>query len=91
MRHILVLAVGLMASQVMANEPPPVPEGGLIALASTPCQDAATKEQGQCFVMQDVQGNVYVSFYQGETLMFIRRPLGDSYEDIWVNERFNTF
>jgi hypothetical protein len=38
-----------------------------------------------------VGGEVYITFYQGETLMFIRRIVGDSYELVWMNDQYNSF
>lgn len=89
-RIILVLSTALWVQGVQANEPPPVPEGGLTVLLETPCEDAATKQKGTCYALQDKDGNIYVAFWQEGTLMFIRRPLGDSYEEVWVNDIFGT-
>lgn len=95
MRTNMLLALALCAmaqtTTATANEPPPVPEGGLNHLYSAPCQDRETGEEGTCYFMQDVQGNSYIAFWQGETLQFIRQVFPDRYENIWVNDMYNSY
>lgn len=78
-----------MTGGVQANEAPPVPEGGLVMLYSSPCSDDETGEKGMCYIMQDQEGNNYVTFWQDETLMFIRQLVGDGYTVIWVRDTYN--
>lgn len=86
------LATLLLASVASANEPPPEPEGGLVAILTAPCTDMETGEKGVCYVFRDVEENYYTAFWQGETLQFIRRPLPDGgYESVWVNDRYNSY
>jgi hypothetical protein len=40
--------------------------------------------------MQAKDGTIYTVFYQGDTLMFIRKATPSGYETIWVNEKYNS-
>lgn len=88
LRHLTAICglVAASASSSLANEPPPVPEGGLAILHEQPCSDGETMQKGYCYYMQDTEGNVYVTFWQGETLQFIRKIVGESYETVWEND-----
>jgi len=90
MKLLFILASILMTTGAMANEAPPVPEGGFQVLAETTCSDNETGQKGMCYYLQAVDGRVYLAFWQQEVLMFIREIKGDSYETIWVNDEFNT-
>lgn len=87
MRCIAIYA--LLATGVLANEPPTVPEGGLSHLYTTLCIDAETQQKGTCHVMQDIQGVIYTTFWQHDKLMFIRRSLPDGgYETVWERDTY---
>lgn len=89
--RLLTLALAILGTGAMANEPPPVPEGGLqVVFILQTCQDAETLEKGTCYVLQDKDGNIYSTFYQDGVLMFIRKSIPDGYETIWTNDQFNT-
>ncbi len=90
MRFIALCALLLFPFGGMANEPPPVPEGGLTHQFTTPCSDGETGQKGTCYLMQDKDGTLYTVFYQGDTLMFIRREVPGGYETVWVNEKYNS-
>jgi hypothetical protein len=90
MRYFLIWLLAILPLGAAANEPPPVPEGGFYVMGTYDCIDPETGAEGTCHVLQAVKdGEVYVAFWQGETLMMIRHVIGDTYETIWVNDLFN--
>ena len=92
MLRIFLAIFLLIASPVLANEPPDPPEGGFVVLFASPCSDDESGEKGECYLLQAVKDGVqYVTFYQGERLMFIRKVVGDSYETVWVRDSYNSF
>lgn len=88
MLRMFILAAMLLAGTAVANEPPPIPEESLVTLHTSACSDSETGQRGTCYLMQDVEGIVYVTFWQEETLMFIRQIVGDGYIVIWVNDLY---
>ena len=80
----------LAATGAYGNEPPPIPEGGLNHHYSAPCTDNETGEAGYCYFASDAAGNHYLSFVQEGHLMFIRKIVGDGYETIWVDDKYNS-
>lgn len=86
-RYIAVCV--LMATEVLANEPPPIPEGLTYAFSS-PCEDKETGTPGTCHVFTDTEGWYYTAFWLRKELMFIRRSKageGD-YETIWERDTY---
>ena len=91
MMKVLLTCLALLSSTtVNANEAPPVPEGGLRFISQQACVDKESGEKGDCFIGQAKDGKIFLTFWQGDILMFIREIAGDSYVTIWVNERFNS-
>lgn len=90
MRYLLTVWVGLLSGMAVANEPPSVPEGGLTHVFTSPCQDPETGQKGTCYIMQDVEGTLYTTFWQYDMLMFIRKDVPGGYETIWVNDQYNS-
>lgn len=91
LRLALVLAALALPTTATADEPPPVPEGGLNFYYDSPCSDQETGEVGHCFLGRAIDGTIYMTFWQNEELMLIRRVLPDGgYETIWTKFSFNT-
>jgi hypothetical protein len=88
---LIALSFSLLGSISHANEPPPLPLGGLVPLHEAPCSDMETGERGHCYLQKDLMDNVYMSFMQDDVLMFIRRVIDGGYETIWMNDRYNSF
>lgn len=86
---LLALCLALGATTTRADEPPPVPEGGLSTIYEAPCSDNETGIEGYCYFMQDVSGDVYLTFWVNDELMFIRHVIGDGYEVIWIHPAYN--
>lgn len=84
----LILCLTL-AVPAVADEPPPVPEGGLVLVYESPCGDNETGIAGYCYFMQDIAGEVYLTFWVNDEMMFIRHVIGEGYETIWVNPTYN--
>ena len=86
MKLLYVLTAFLaLSSPSLANHPvPDPPEGGINFFYQAQCSDNETGESGMCYVGRDNTGQVYMTFYQGEKLMFIRRVIPGGYETIWV-------
>lgn len=61
MKKIALLYL-LMSQGVWADAPPPVPEGGLSLVYQSECSDAETGEAGTCYLMQAVDGTMYLTF-----------------------------
>ena len=80
----------LMASQVDANEAPPVPEGGLQFIQQGACIDDESGEKGDCYLGITKDGRTLLTFWQNGILMFIREVVADGYTTIWVNDMFNS-
>ena len=86
----LALCLVLSPAMSMADEAPPVPEGGLSFFYQSPCADSETGQKGYCFLGRDQTGQTFLTFWQEEELMFIRQVTGDTYETIWVNPKYNS-
>ncbi len=84
----LIFLMTCLAGQAVANEYPPVPEGGLIVLQVIDCTDGETGEKGTCQTYQGIDGTVYVTFWQGDVMMFVRKVVDNGYETVWVNDQF---
>ena len=81
----------LAATSVMANELPPIPDGGLIAISSGKCTDNETKEKGFCVISADKNGNLYLIFAQDGDVQFIRKLVDDGYETVYERDGFATY
>lgn len=92
MRALLTLSLLLLPMMAMANQPPPPPEGGLTPIHDTECMDIMTNVDGHCYLSRDIDGNIYLAFFQNDEIMFIReiRPEG-AYVTIWMSDKFDTF
>ena len=88
---LALVTATLNITPLYANPVPPTPEGGLIVLHKDDCVDIATQEEGICVVAMDKEDNIYVIFFQHDKMMFIRRIVGDGYEELWTNDKFNSF
>jgi hypothetical protein len=86
----LTFLILFLATASSANDYPPVPEGGLMAITSSSCSDVETGIEGLCYLLQDVPGNLYVTFWVNDEMMFIRQLVGEDYETIWTNPRYNS-
>jgi hypothetical protein len=85
----LALFLSLMPVSSMADGPPPIPDGGLNFYADAPCTDTETGQQGHCYFGQARDGKRYMTFYQFDTLMFIREILSQTdYKTVWTNPLF---
>lgn len=83
---VLVLSALALPMTATADEPPPVPEGGLWFYAEAPCRDNDTGQEGYCYFGQAKDGRRFMTFYQHDVLMFIRQVLSrEEYEQIWTN------
>ena len=90
MRYILTAL--LVASSAHANEPPPIPEGGINYVMQGECQDNETGLTGYCYGGYDNKGNFYLTFWLDNQLQFIRKVVENQpYETICVNDTYNSF
>lgn len=80
----------LLASGCLANETPTVPAGGLSFFSQQPCADQETGEEGYCYTGKTTDGRVFLTFWQGDILMFIREIVGDGYTLYWMNDKYNS-
>lgn len=85
-----ILALLLTTATGKANEPPPVPEGGINYYLEGHCRDHESGQEGYCYMGNTTDGRTLMMFWQGQELMFIRKVVGDGYETIWVNPKFNS-
>ncbi len=85
---LLALCLALGATTTRADEPPPVPEGGLNFYYETPCTDNETGAAGYCYLGQAVDGTTYLTFFQDGELMFIRKITGETYETVWTRATY---
>lgn len=88
-KYLIGLLCFLWPIAGLANEPPPVPEGGLKPLYDTPCIDVETNQKGHCYVMRDLSGNTYVTFWQQGELQTIRQVTDDGYKTIWMRDTYS--
>ena len=73
-----------LASPVLAEPPPPVPEDGLTHYKSENCTDPVWGLQGTCFYSFDRRNNHYIAFYIKDNLcMFIMQRIDGEYKEIW--------
>lgn len=86
---LLALSLVVLPAMSMADEPPPVPEGGLTFYFQASCEDNETGQKGYCYFGHTIDGRTFMSFFQGETLMFIREVLGRTeYKQMWTNPQY---
>jgi hypothetical protein len=85
----LTLAASLSSTMAIADEPPPVPDGGLWFYAEAPCRDNETGQEGHCYIGQANDGTVYMTFWQRDELQFIRKVLSRTeYEQVWTRATY---
>lgn len=87
---LLTVLLAVLSAPVSANEAPAVPEGGLSLVLQQSCVDNESGQKGDCYLMQAMDGKMYLTFWQGGIMMFIREVVGDIYTNIWVNDQFNS-
>lgn len=87
MRSMLQLALVLGVLQTTtatADEPPPVPDGGLNHYYNEPCTDPVFGLDGTCFYSLDVKNNRYIAFYtEGNLCMYIMQNVDGVYVEMW--------
>lgn len=91
LRITLVLLLALSASTIRANEPPPVPEGGITFYYQSVCKDVKTDEDGMCYVGRDKAGATYVTFFQEGRVMKITKVVDDVATVIWTDDHFASY
>lgn len=84
----LFVLAGALASLSQTLEPPPKPDG-LIYIGSSDCADEKSRIKGLCDMYAHADGSYYTAFYVDGELMFIRKSVGDTYEDVWGHPYFN--
>lgn len=85
----LALSQSLMPASSMAEEPPPIPEGGLNFFYEGECIDNETGQPGYCYVGYAVDHTVYLTFWQNGTLQMIRKVIDETdYETVWTRSTF---
>ena len=89
LKTTLALCLSLWATTTKA-EPPLLPEGRLAFFYQAACVDDESHEEGYCYMGKSQDGTVYMSFWQGDKLMFIREVTGDTYITIWTDPMFNS-
>jgi len=83
-RLALSLSAVLYTTMATADEPPKVPEGGLVHYRNEPCTDAVFGLSGTCYYSRDQQNNHYVAFYTtGELAMVIWQVIDGERVEIW--------
>lgn len=80
---ILALVAFTLATTAIADEPPPVPEGGLTHYKREVCTDPVFGLTGECFYSHDVFNNRYKAFYVGDLGMVIFELQDGEYVEIW--------
>lgn len=90
MKYLLCFLL-MFATAARADEPPPIPEGGLAFFLEGPCSDNETGERGYCYMGRATDGSVYLTFYQDDELMMVRKVTGDSYKTIWQADHFASY
>lgn len=88
---ILALCLVLWGTTTKADDPPPVPNGGITFTYQATCTDIATSEKGMCYVGHDIEGNYYVTFWQDDQLMKISKVVGDEVEVVWMDDHFASY
>ncbi len=91
MLRLSILATILTTGLTRADEPPPVPEGGINFVIEGKCTDQETGEKGDCYGGYTNDGTFYVTFWQDGVMMFIRKSTGTGYEPVWVNAQYNSY
>lgn len=79
------LLVGLATTMTAtADEPPRVPEGGLIHDKQEPCTDHVFGLQGTCYYSHDQKNNRYVAFYTLQEIgMVIWQIIDGEFVEVW--------
>ena len=84
MFKMCILAIALMASQVMAEPPPPVPEEGLVHYKNEACVDPVWGLKGTCYYSHDIRNVYYIAFFdERDICMYIMQYQGGGYVEIW--------
>jgi hypothetical protein len=86
---VLVLFLALWGTTTRADEPPPVPEGGINFVIEGKYTDHETGAEGECYGGYGTDGTFYLTFWQNGVMMFIRQKKGNApYETVWTNAVF---
>ena len=87
----ITLCMMVVPSVSVAEKPWPLLPDGIRLLGNQDCVDLITKEEGDCDVFEDAQGNQYILFNQNHKTMFIRKYfLDESFINIWVSDVYGT-
>lgn len=91
--RLYLMTVGFVLAGALAGlsqtlEPPPKPDD-MVYVGSSACTDMASRIEGLCDMYAHADGSYYTAFYVDGKLMFIRKSVGDTYEDVWVHPYFN--
>ena len=91
-KFIIAVTCLLFALPVLANQPPPEPEGIEWRYRSQCSDNEYPSEHGTCVIGVTPDGSIYLVFWQQQRLSFVRRvkPEG-GYETIWVADHYSTF
>ena len=93
MRIVSLLIALVVGSSAHAEHPiPDPPEGGINYTLQGECHDNETGEQGYCYAGYGTDGVFYITFWQDDRLMFIRRVVGDQpYEQMWTADLYASY
>lgn len=91
MRLLPTAMLVLCPSIGQANEPPPIPEGGINYYLEGACLDNETGQKGYCYMGTTHDGRTLMTFWQNDVLMLIREVVGDGYKSVWLNPMFASF
>lgn len=72
----------------LTSDPSPKPDD-MVYVGSSACADKASRIEGLCDMYAHADGSYYTAFYVDGELMFIRKSVGETYEDVWVHPYFN--
>lgn len=90
MKVLLVMAYLLTSHVAWAEEPPPLPEGGLDFFLEGACIDKESNLEGYCYMGTSKDDVTYLTFWQDGKMMLIREVTGDTYKTIWTSDHFNS-
>lgn len=83
----LILCLGTaIPMTAIADQPPKVPDGGLVHDRQESCVDPQTGLAGTCFYSHDIYNNRYNAFYVGELAWVIYKLVDGVYVEVWRRE-----
>lgn len=92
MRQFILVLVAVFATLKAEASPMPALPQDVSIVGTSECVDHESKQKGICFMFSQSNGDFWMVFVQDDQPKFMRWvPKGEDYQNVWIDERFNSF